>query len=222
MAVDPSGLTFVPSYRALSAANGASSGWLSVGDWWNSARRAYTSADRWLNGNIWDPLAEILGAKELERCADHYLRGDFVAFKSCALLAATFVPPGRALKVSMILERGVVSRATVKGINQGFAVGQGFRSFSQFKRVLGPAGPGKEWHHVVEQTSSNVGHFGPGAVHNTGNLVRLDADVHRQISAYYSSKDFFTGGQTIRQWLSGQSYAAQQEFGRRIMARFGA
>lgn len=29
---------------------------------------------------------------------------------------------------------------------------------------------------------------------------------------YYSSKDCFTGGQTVRQWLSTQSYQAQYDF----------
>ncbi len=107
------------------------------------------------------------------------------------------------------------------GFDQGFAVGAGFRSFSQAKRVLGPAGEGKHWHHLVEQTPGNVGRFGPQAVHNTGNLVRLDIAVHRQVSGYFSSKQRFTGGQTVRQWLSGQSYARQQQFAREKMAEFG-
>ncbi len=109
----------------------------------------------------------------------------------------------------------------VRGVDQGFAVGAGFRSFSQAKRVLGPAGEGKQWHHLVEQTPGNVGRFGPEAIHNTGNLVRLDTAVHRQVSGYFSSKQPFTGGQTVRQWLSGQSYARQQQFARQVMERFG-
>lgn len=39
-----------------------------------------------------------------------------------------------------------------RGVDQGFAVGAGFRSFSQARRILGPAGEGQQWHHLVEQT----------------------------------------------------------------------
>ena len=108
-----------------------------------------------------------------------------------------------------------------RGVDQGFAVGAGFRSFSQFKRVLGPAGQSKQWHHLVEQTPGNVARYGPQAIHNTGNVVRLDTAVHRQVSGYFSSKQAFTGGQTVRQWLSSQSYARQQQFARQVLERFG-
>lgn len=79
-----------------------------------------------------------------------------------------------------------------------------------------------EWHHLVEQTSGNIAQFGPKAVHNTGNLVRVEAPVHRQVSAYYSSKQPFTNGATVRQWLSNQTFEAQQTFGREILTQFGA
>jgi len=98
--------------------------------------------------------------------------------------------------------------------------GVGYRSFSAFKRAMGPAGPDMQWHHVVEQTGGNVSRFGSEAIHNTDNLVALETSVHRKISGYYSSKQAFTGGQTVRQWLSTQSYEAQQRFGQRIMDRF--
>jgi hypothetical protein len=45
--------------------------------------------------------------------------------------------------------------------------------------------------------------------------------THRQVSGYFSSKQPFTGGQTVRQWLSAQSYARQQQFARQVMERFG-
>ncbi len=95
-------------------------------------------------------------------------------------------------------------------------------SFSGFKNALGPAGEGKQWHHIVEQTEGNIQRFGPRALHNTENVIPLDEGVHRQISAYYSSKDpRFTGGQTVRQWLSGQSFQAQREFGLKILQDYG-
>jgi hypothetical protein len=107
----------------------------------------------------------------------------------------------------------------------GAAAGTGFRSwgsFSGLKSALGSAGEGKQWHHVVEQTPGNVERFGPHALHNTENVIAIDEDVHRQISAYYSSKDpRFTGGQTVRQWLSGQSIQAQRAFGLKILQDYG-
>ncbi|WP_141326874.1 hypothetical protein [Myxococcus sp. AB025B] len=102
----------------------------------------------------------------------------------------------------------------------------GFRSwgsFSGLKSALGTAGPGRQWHHIVEQTKGNIQRFGPRALHNTENVIPIDAGIHRQISAYYSSKDpLFSGGQTVRQWLSGQSLKAQREFGLKILRDYGA
>jgi hypothetical protein len=86
---------------------------------------------------------------------------------------------------------------------------------------MGPAGPGKNWHHIVEQTKGNVAKFGPETLHNTQNVVRLDTAVHRKISAFYSSKPAFTGGKTVRQWLSQQSFEEQMQFGIETLGRFG-
>ena len=73
----------------------------------------------------------------------------------------------------------------------------------------------------MEQTPGNVERFGPHALHNTENVMAIDAKVHQQISAFYSSKVPFTGGQTIRQWLSGQSFQAQREFGLNTLRAYG-
>jgi hypothetical protein len=89
-------------------------------------------------------------------------------------------------------------------------------SFSGFKKAMGSAGPGKEWHHIVEQTPGNVKRFGPESLHNTENIIPLDKGRHKRISALYSSiRRSITGSDTltVRQWLSTQSYEAQREFG---------
>jgi hypothetical protein len=98
---------------------------------------------------------------------------------------------------------------------------QSFGSFSAFKRAFGSAGPGRQWHHIVEQTPGNVGRFGGSAIHNTQNLMPLDTAVHQQISAYYSRIQPFTNGQTVRQWLSSQPFEAQQQFGLQVLRDFG-
>ncbi|XWU86951.1 hypothetical protein ACN6A1_04600 [Myxococcus virescens] len=88
---------------------------------------------------------------------------------------------------------------TAQGLS-GAAAGvspAGFRfwgSFSGLKSALGSAGPGKNWHHIVEQTPGNVERFGPHVLHNTENVIAIDEGIHRQISAYYSSKDPLLSG----------------------------
>jgi hypothetical protein len=81
---------------------------------------------------------------------------------------------------------------------------------------LGAAGPGKQWHHIVEQTPGNVERFRPHALHNTENVIPLEEGLHTQISAFFSRKRFFITNSenlTVREWLSTQSFEAQRQFG---------
>ncbi|WP_157758784.1 hypothetical protein [Cystobacter fuscus] len=89
-------------------------------------------------------------------------------------------------------------------------------SFSGFKSAMGPAGTGKEWHHIVEQTPGNAKRFGGEALHNTENAIAMDKALHDKVSAFHSRIRFFITKSTrltVRQWLSTQSYEAQREFG---------
>ncbi|NNB99680.1 hypothetical protein HI113_37955 [Corallococcus exiguus] len=138
------------------------------------------------------------------------------------------VPVGRTAAVlssapgaAIILQRGDDS-----GSGDGSGGGstpsgpKGYSSFKSFKRAMGPAGNGQEWHHVVEQTDGNVARFGPQALHNVENVIPLDKELHARISAFYSSKSVrMTGSDslTVRQWLSTQPYVAQREFGLMII-----
>ncbi len=99
----------------------------------------------------------------------------------------------------------------------------GYATFQQFKDHFGSAGEGKAWHHLVEQTSSNVSKFGANAIHNSHNIVKISHGkdtLHSMISAYYSSKQKFTGNMTVRQWLSTQSYEDQWKFGLQKLTEF--
>ena len=119
---------------------------------------------------------------------------------------------------------GVNSDFGCSSLAANTAEGVGYRSFSAFKRAEGVAGEGQAWHHIVEQTPSNVERFGAEAIHNTENLVKLPhgpGTIHNQISGFYSSKQPFTGGQTVRQWLSPQSFEEHAEFGQSIIQQFG-
>ncbi|HEX8819461.1 MAG TPA: hypothetical protein VF794_06015, partial [Archangium sp.] len=88
-----------------------------------------------------------------------------------------------------------------------------WRSHRGLTKALGSAGKGKQWHHIVEQTPGNVARFGPEAIHNTENVIPVDEGTHRAISGYYSSKQGFSNGLTVREWLSTQSYEVQRAFG---------
>jgi len=89
-------------------------------------------------------------------------------------------------------------------------------SFSGFKSAMGSAGPGKEWHHIVEKTPGNAKRFGGATLHNTENVIALDKHLHTDVSAFYSSiRPAITKSTklTVRKWLSTQTYEAQREFG---------
>jgi hypothetical protein len=94
-----------------------------------------------------------------------------------------------------------------------------FKSFSAFKRALGSAGEGKNWHHIVEQHAANLEKFGPEALHNTENIIKLSTPVHQRVSAFYSSiqRELTNSTLTVREWLSTQSYEAQRQFGLRVI-----
>ncbi|NJL26603.1 MAG: hypothetical protein HC897_01360 [Thermoanaerobaculia bacterium] len=122
-----------------------------------------------------------------------------------------FLPVGRLSK----------ALGSTRGIAQGASgAGRGFGSFSAFKRANGAAGAGRQWHHIVEQTRGNVSRFGPEALHNTRNVIPLETTTHRKISGFYSSSLPGTN-MTVREWLSTQSFSAQQEFGLQALRDFG-
>ena len=83
-----------------------------------------------------------------------------------------------------------------------------------------------QWHHIVEQSQLKTDRAGftPEQIHNVGNVIALPSgkgSIHSEISRYYSSKDLFTGGKTVRDWLSTKSFKEQFEFGKRQLEKFG-
>lgn len=101
---------------------------------------------------------------------------------------------------------------------------EGFESFAAFKKANGKAGEGYNWHHIVEQTPANIKRFGAKRIHNANNLIKIPGgkgSIHAKISGYYSSKQPFTYGKTVRQWLSTKSYTEQYNFGLKLLRNFG-
>ena len=115
--------------------------------------------------------------------------------------------------------------AVVLGVQLKVAgiVTAGYASFEAFKRVYGSAGPGKAWHHIVEQTTANINRFGAEMIHNVQNIVKIPhgaGQLHNMISGHYSSIQSFTNGMTVRAWLSTQSFEAQLNYGLEILTKY--
>ncbi|MDI6619744.1 MAG: hypothetical protein QME45_14005 [Clostridiales bacterium] len=100
--------------------------------------------------------------------------------------------------------------------------GKGFDNFNALKKNLGPAGEGKAWHHVVEQSQIQKSGFSPQQIHNTNNVIAVDSATHAKISGYYNSIDAsLSDTMRVRDWLAGQSFETQYQFGMDVLKRFG-
>ena len=108
-------------------------------------------------------------------------------------------------------------------MSTNFSAGQQFSSFNALKTFLGSPGNNKEWHHIVEQCqekSSRSG-FSSKLINSVGNAISVSKDIHTKISAHYSSKQSFTNGKTVRDWLNKQPFQKQYEYGSKILRQFG-
>ena len=107
-------------------------------------------------------------------------------------------------------------------LDNGLEPNKGFSSFDALKKYIGSAGKGRHWHHIVEQSQIDKSGFDPELIHNTNNIISVDAATHAKITGYYSRKNFnFTGGLSVRDWLAGQSYDFQYEFGLNVLRDYG-
>ena len=118
---------------------------------------------------------------------------------------------------ALIAKYGVATAAT--SITKGG--GARFSSFNALKRSLGSAGKGKQWHHIVEQCQIGKSGFSKYWIQNSNNVINISNSVHTKISAYYSSIQSFTNGMTFRNWLAGQSFKTQYEWGIKVLRMFG-
>jgi hypothetical protein len=92
-----------------------------------------------------------------------------------------------------------------------------FDSRSQLLRYLGRAPQGMQWHHIVEQ--SQAAQFGQRPIQSVENIVAIPIEVHQGLNASYSSKQYFSKPNTVREWLRGQSFEAQYAFGMEQLKR---
>ncbi len=108
-----------------------------------------------------------------------------------------------------------ISNGNTAKATKGVRTTNGHRYFSALKKELGSAGKGKDWHHIAEQSQINKSGFVPEQIHNADNVIAIDHATHMRITGYYNTKSFrFTDGLSVREWLAGQSYEIQYDFGR--------
>ena len=107
--------------------------------------------------------------------------------------------------------------------------GEGFPSFDAFKKTsleelllkhFGPAGDGKEYHHIVEQGGANEDNIPAEELHSTENIIPLPGPIHDLVSAKYS-KEYDEAGITVRQWLQTQSFDEQYKYGLKVLRDVG-
>jgi len=95
----------------------------------------------------------------------------------------------------------------------------GYSSFSAAKTAMGSPGTGNVFDHVVEQSQIGRSGFSPEEIHNPFNMNPVSAGTNQLKANYYSTKQFFTGGGTVRDWMNGQSFSDQYEFGMDVLRR---
>ncbi|NLN77697.1 MAG: hypothetical protein GX141_02105 [Armatimonadetes bacterium] len=67
------------------------------------------------------------------------------------------------------------------------------------------------------------GKFAAESIHSKKNLIELPNDVHKKISAFYSSKNTKITGEefnTVRDWLNTKSYDEQYKFGKKVVDHY--
>jgi RHS repeat-associated protein len=87
-----------------------------------------------------------------------------------------------------------------------------YKSFSEFKSANGPAGEGMQWHHVVEQSQVERSGFDVSRINSSENVMAISKSLNQRLNAFYSTKPPELGV-TVRDWLSGQSWGQQFQFG---------
>ena len=96
-----------------------------------------------------------------------------------------------------------------------------YRSFDRFKTVIGKAGEGRDWHHIVGQHKSNEAKFGKYDLNCTDNLISLPRSDHRKINGHYSRKPKWANGKTVRAWLAEKSFQEQYDYGLEVLRQHG-
>lgn len=114
------------------------------------------------------------------------------------------------------------STSTSGSITGSASTGRGYSSMREFKSAEGSAGPGNHWHHIVERCQIGKSGFPAGQIHNTNNIVPVDTSTHAKITGHYNTTSFeYTNGLSVRNWLAGQSFEFQYQYGMNVLREMG-
>jgi RHS repeat-associated protein len=150
------------------------------------------------------PLASVVDAKNAKVAWDERR---YVAAVGNGAMAALGVIPGEKF-----VEGG--GKLLLRG---------GYKTFEALKHAWGPVKEGNVLHHIVEQCQGKCtrGGFDPKLLNSGENVAEVPNSVNQALNSYYSSSSYrFTGGKTIRDWLSEKSYKEQLEFGKKALQNF--
>lgn len=87
-----------------------------------------------------------------------------------------------------------------------------FRSAEELPSYLGPAGPGRQWHHIVEKRLTSI-LFVAELIHSTDNIINLPVDLHKYISARMSERGYDTEMIVRRFYMNRLSFRDQYNYG---------
>jgi len=94
-----------------------------------------------------------------------------------------------------------------------------FSTERELRRMLGPAGPGREWHHVVEKRLAGRGGYPVELIHSTDNIISLPVEVHRRVSAQMSMKDDAFRNSIRRFEMEKLSFGEQYDLGLELVEK---
>ena len=117
-------------------------------------------------------------------------------------MAISFTPMGAA---------GTVGKA---------ARGASYKTFEAFKKAVGSAGAGNQWHHIVEQGGKNATQFAGEQLHNLQNVVNVPAAVNRAINGIYGRMSDVPGFNRFRDYVQSLPFDEQYKIGLDILSRF--
>jgi hypothetical protein len=195
------------------------------------------------NINNQNTVLKDLSTKVAKRAARKALRNRLVAgLRIIAGALADLIPGageifdgyefGQTIADGIALEKDVVAAKafveggprTLESLQMG-AEDQSFSSFDAFKKddigkYYGSADSGYEYHHIVEQGTTDGIKIPAGLLQSTGNIVKIPRLLHEEISAEYG-KFYEDTGKTLRDWLSSQPYEVRRAEGIRVMRDLG-
>jgi RHS repeat-associated protein len=155
--------------------------------------------------------ASVIGGGKFANGA--FQAGFAYVFNNLATKLAARALLWRASRPALFAEEILAAEA---GMSTGAISSSAYGSHRAFKSAFGDAGPGKQWHHLVEQHGDNIAKFGEAAIHNPRNYVLVTDELHTAINAIYSKSDPLTG-QSFREYVKTLPFEEQRAIGIRVL-----